>query len=322
MIWSWLLYLACLLGALVFYLFYFGWFAWFTLLLALCIPWFSLLVSLPAMLKARLELTLPESCLQGTPLEAELRFARQTLPLPGCRLRLQLQCMLTGEQTRLTRRLKERGACRIPVDTAHCGLFRTDLGGSLVYDYLGLFCLPLKKRGGGDLLVLPQPVPPAALPNLNRFLVRRRRPKPGGGFAEEHELRDYRPGDSLRDIHWKLSAKTDRLILREAQEPESQRVLLTFDLCRPGKELDSVLAQLLWLSQWLLEHGVEHDVVWCDPRLRRPTVAAVRQEEDLQPLLRQILTVPLAEDLPSLAEHRFHGVTWRYHIRPEGEVRP
>ena len=88
MIWSWLLYLACLLGALVFYLFYFGWFAWFTLLLALCIPWFSLLVSLPAMLKARLELTLPESCLQGTPLEAELRFARQTLPLPGCRLRL------------------------------------------------------------------------------------------------------------------------------------------------------------------------------------------------------------------------------------------
>ena len=64
MIWSWLLYLACLLGALVFYLFYFGWFAWFTLLLALCIPWFSLLVSLPAMLKARLELTLPESCLQ------------------------------------------------------------------------------------------------------------------------------------------------------------------------------------------------------------------------------------------------------------------
>lgn len=321
MIWNWLLYLAGLCGALVFYIFYSGWFSWFVLLLAVCIPLFSLLVSLPAMLRTRLELVLPDRCTRGQPLEAELCLGRQALPIPGCRLRLQLECLLTGERTRLTRRLKERGTCRIPVDTAHCGLFRTSLRGSLVFDYLGLFCLPLKKPGGGELLVLPEAAPPAQLPNLSRFLVRRRRPKPGGGFAEEHEMRDYRPGDSLRDIHWKLSAKTDRLILREAQEPESQRVLLTFDLCRPGAALDSVLSQLLWLSAWLLEHQVEHDVVWYSPVSRRLTVVEIRSEDDLQPLLRKILTGPLPESLPSVAEQRFPGVTWRYHIRPE-EVQP
>lgn len=40
-----------------------------------------------------------------------------------------------------------------------------------------------------------------------------------------HGLRDARPGDPLRDIHWKVSARRDRLIVRE-WEAEASRVAL------------------------------------------------------------------------------------------------
>ncbi|MBQ6175028.1 MAG: DUF58 domain-containing protein [Clostridia bacterium] len=44
--------------------------------------------------------------------------------------------------------------------------------------------------------------------------------KPGRGICpvetgEPDVIRDYVPGDSIRRIHWKLSAKTDRLLIRE-----------------------------------------------------------------------------------------------------------
>lgn len=31
-----------------------------------------------------------------------------------------------------------------------------------------------------------------------------------GAYAEEHELRPYRPGDPMRTVHWKLTAKQER----------------------------------------------------------------------------------------------------------------
>ena len=43
-----LIYLAALLGGVVFYGFFYVWFSWYLLVLLLCLPWFSLLLSLPA----------------------------------------------------------------------------------------------------------------------------------------------------------------------------------------------------------------------------------------------------------------------------------
>ena len=46
-------------GAVLFYCFYFGQLAWYVLMLAVCLPLFSLVVSLPAMLTAGIVLHAP-----------------------------------------------------------------------------------------------------------------------------------------------------------------------------------------------------------------------------------------------------------------------
>ena len=274
-----LLYLLGVLAAFVFHIFYFGWYSWYLLVLVLCLPWFVLFVSLPAMLQVRLKLTLPEQCTAGD--TAFLRVATITgrRTLPHCQINLTVKRTLDGKTTvyRQGWRRKER----IALDTRCAGILQCSAKGSRVCDYLGLFALPVRGSYTRELLVLPRPLPPDPLPDLAVFAAGRRRPKPGGGFSEEHELREYRAGDPLRDIHWKLSAKTDRMILREAQEPVRERILLTFDLPETVDGMNQVLSRLMWLSQWLTRHEAHHEICWLDPLSNRMETAIIRENEDL-----------------------------------------
>lgn len=55
--------------------------------------------------------------------------------------------------------------------------------------------------------------------------VKRRR----GEGTDFHQMRDYRVGDSLRQIDWKATARTRRLISREYQDERNQQVVLMLD---------------------------------------------------------------------------------------------
>lgn len=60
-----LLYLTALEGCLVLYVFYREWMAWLLLLAVVCLPVFSLLISLPAMLTVKTSLHCPRKSLWG-----------------------------------------------------------------------------------------------------------------------------------------------------------------------------------------------------------------------------------------------------------------
>ncbi|MEX0776813.1 MAG: DUF58 domain-containing protein [Phycisphaeraceae bacterium] len=51
-----------------------------------------------------------------------------------------------------------------------------------------------------------------------------------GGSEEFFGLRQYRPGDNLRSIDWRHSAKTGQLICREMTQPSPPRIMLLLDL--------------------------------------------------------------------------------------------
>jgi uncharacterized protein (DUF58 family) len=50
-----------------------------------------------------------------------------------------------------------------------------------------------------------------------------------GRGQDLHALRDYLPTDSVRHVHWKASARTGALMVREFAREEDSRVLLVFD---------------------------------------------------------------------------------------------
>lgn len=245
------MYLVILLGSLVFYGFYREWFSWFLLMAVVLLPLFSLVMSLPAMLTVKAGLRCPETGRVGVPIRTALELECKFPPPPvSCRIRLH-NCLTD-------RRYVGLPGERIP--TEHCGLMRIAYDRLFVYDYLGLFCRRLRKGDSCVVYIMPKPVPAVLPPQMAGQAVLAYKPKPGGGFSEDHDLRLYRPGDDLRGIHWKLAAKTGKLIYREPIEPIKNGYLLTATLSGKPPQIDKKLGQLLWLSQTFSQRQIDHEI--------------------------------------------------------------
>lgn len=87
-----------------------------------------------------------------------------------------------------------------------------------------------------SILVLPERVPmpayefPGASNPNNGSMAR----GSSGGTEEDFiNLRDYRPGDALKQIHWVTSAKARKLIVREYQTTSRARCGIILDTCCP-----------------------------------------------------------------------------------------
>ena len=63
-----------------------------------------------------------------------------------------------------------------------------------------------------------------------------------GEGMEFHQLREYREGDSLRQIDWKATARTKRLISRDYQDERDQQIVFLLDCGRRMRTRDGELS--------------------------------------------------------------------------------
>jgi uncharacterized protein (DUF58 family) len=105
-----------------------------------------------------------------------------------------------------------------------------------------------------------------------------------GAGAEPYALREYRPGDPPRRIHWKATARHSRLISREDTWERGNRVVLLLDCARAmasvdgrRSKLDHALAAGLALARVAAARGDRVSVVAFGDRIER--VVRVRSRE-------------------------------------------
>lgn len=297
-------YLAALLGCWVFYIAYGEWFSWLLLLSVLGLPWLSLVLSLPAMCKLRISPAGPEWIPLGEKGELWLLGSCE-LPMPPFRGKIRLTGCMDGDK-QLYDPMKGLPA-------HHCGGITAAVEKVRVYDYLGLISFRIRNTEEKTILVRPDPLPLKTPEDLHRYTARAWKPKFGGGFGENHELRLYRPGDSLNQVHWKLSAKTGKLILREPMEPERGLLLLTMTLRGSPEELDRKFGRLLWMGSYLLEQDHSYEIrVLTGEGLQ---VFPVRYPQDLSKAIDVLLCTPATRE-GSIRERTFTA-SWQYHIGGE-----
>ena len=297
----WLRYVLIWVSCLVFYFAYRQWMAWVVLLSVSLLPLLSLAVSLPAMLLARMRLSLPKVVVAGTALPLDIGLDCP-LPLPVWKVRIEVRHAMSGEVWRL----KPLWEC----PTEDCGALYFHFSRGRVYDYMGLFCLPCKPPADCRLMVRPQQLRPRQLPDPEKNIVTFWKPKAGGGFAENHELRLYRPGDSLRQIHWKLSGKTGQLIYREPMELANNHLLLRMVHGGSQKQINTKLGNLVWLGLYLYHRGLKFDVLV--DTLDGQKQWHIRTKQELWDMMDILLCmVPMEEmdvDVPAT------GSSWQYYI--------
>lgn len=124
-----------------------------------------------------------------------------------------------------------------------------------VRDLLGLAQRSRDSEGTNEVVVYPR-IHPVATPNLRRLAeaanIRLER--------ERHEfdrLREYQPTDSLRDIHWKTSAKrpdADFIVKEFVTERDRGSVMLSGEAAEGAD--DALAEALASLASALVDHGV------------------------------------------------------------------
>lgn len=297
----WLRYFAVWVACLVFYFAYRQWMAWVVLLSVSLLPLLSLAVSLPAMLLGRIELSLPNAVAMGTSAPLDIRL-ECPLPPPVWQVRIEAHHTLTGE----TWRMKPGWDC--PTDD--CGALYFHFSRGRVYDYMGLFFLPCKPPADCRLMIRPRQKRPRDLPNPEKNIVTYWKPKAGGGFSENHELRLYRPGDSLRQIHWKLSCKTGDLIYREPMELVSNHLLLRMVHGGSQKQINAKFGKLMWLGLYLHRRGLKYDVMVDTAEGRKQW--HIRTQKELVDMVDTLLCIaPMQEAELAVSSA---GSAWQYYI--------
>lgn len=323
-------YAIVLLAAIAFRLYFDHGLAAFLLPLVVCLPLLALLLSLPAMLGAQLRLyAYRQSITRGEGARWLIEVSnRRRLPLSRIRVELELRNCMSGALQMQRRRLSggSQGVKEMfPVDTAHCGRMECRALSFRVYDCLGLFSLARPLPETAVMLCAPIAYAPETLPEAdgNSRGGDHLHPRPGGGPAEDYEVRPYRPGDPVRMIHWKLSSKKDEIVIRESLEETRAVPVITFAHFGSPAELDETLDRLAGLSRALLHAQRPHWVLWARAKDGAPRRYYISGEREWYACLSAVLSelAPAAgETISDAAVRACAERVLRIHIEPEGEA--
>lgn len=153
---------------------------------------------------------------------------------------------------------------RIPyrVRLAKRGAYRLEWIRLTALDPLGMFAFPQRYRCPGEFLVYPIPetIPDIVMTGAERFgyrdlpfaAVR-------GSGVDPDGVREYVPGDPLRRMHWKSTARTGRLSVIEFEESRAVNIVLALDLysgAHAGQGRESTLEYLIRMAASLAQMAV------------------------------------------------------------------
>lgn len=128
-----------------------------------------------------------------------------------------------------------------------------------------------------------------------------------------HALRTYEPGDDIRNVHWRTSARTGQLMVRQYQETRRSQLLLAFDAERShfasDEEFELGVSVLASVGCQVIREETEIRALWQGGPMRVTTPTALLDDscriqpvEGANPTLREFLRqATLRIAAPSLA---------------------
>lgn len=117
--------------------------------------------------------------------------------------------------------------------------------------------------------------------------------KQGNNFSEVSGIREYIPGDSIRNIHWKLSAKKEKLMVKEHVAMSDTRQILLVELAdvRIGQQrcVEQVLELLMNFMQEFMMQEISFEMVWWNHRQKTLEHLSVGRIEHILRAVERIL---------------------------------
>lgn len=213
-------------------------------------------------------------------------ISRCPIPIHYVSMILQYSHSIMGEEDAFFLHLPGMGrtpqTITLPCSASCCGKISFRVAKITIYDPLSLFSFSFSCKDTFSLLILPQndaPLPLTSMPDAlisetgDFFSQHRKGDDPSEIFAVE----SYVDGDALSHVHWKLTAKSDEMMIKQYSLPLPNELVLFVDYRCSGTDMASamdlhhVISVSVSMSKHLLNEGTVHHLYW------QPVEAADRE---------------------------------------------
>lgn len=220
----------------------------------------------------------PRTGEKGKPFTCHIKAVMgRGLPLGLCSCKLNIETAMTGEN--FTREIlfpmgaKEQTVAFV-LESGFCGCVAIRVKELRVYDIFGLTAVKLPCRDESEIAVLPDTFTPridiAQYMAMDAEADEYSPSKGGDDVSETFDIREYRPGDILNRIHWKLSWKFDEILIKEPGLPVRNSFLVLMDTAIPpysrpdGAVSDALTEIYISFCQKLTEEEIRYEIGWQD----------------------------------------------------------
>ncbi len=277
------------------------------LLMGIFLPVASVLFALLSRNRLTAELVVPAGLNRGDTAEVKTVFHNESFfPVASASGELTIQNLLTGTELhqKIHSPVSGRGSdeAQVLVREVETGQVTITLDNLSTEDLFGMVRFPSNHRLRRVVLVEPDHIPT----EVNVSEVRETEGEsdtfstlePGRDVSETFDVRPYVPGDDIRSVHWKLSAKTDDLVVRRFVKPINYSVVLLVELESASEyALEACVCYAANFSRGLLATGIMHTFAWLDGGTGEYCLFNVSSYEDLDAaVFRLVCSAPHGEE--------------------------
>ena len=161
------------------------------------------------------------------------------IPLLGCKIKVKVQYKGRNINKIYKRNVccggRSETVCEFYIDCPSCEMVTIECMKAGITDYLGLFYFPKKINKTSTVLVMPN-LPQVDLTDKMSYVLNEEegmiysQERPGDDATEVFAIREYVPGDKIRKIHWKLTTKSDKLMVKDFSLPIKEKDTVIIDI--------------------------------------------------------------------------------------------
>ena len=121
----------------------------------------------------------------------------------------------------------------------------------------------------------------------------------GSDVSEISEIREYIPGDKLQSIHWKLSAKQDKMMVKEYGMPYTNEFIIVPELYFDGENpqiFDDILDRMYSCAVLFLENRRQFYLGWLNVADEEIVYQKVESDIDIPMIFKQLFYANLQKE--------------------------
>ncbi len=208
------------------------------ILLMILLPFISIALTKATLKRLSIDVIMPEGELSmPASLNVTIRLKnRSPFPLLNCELHFLFRNIFFPEppmqELILPAEALSTHDFKLPFELSGAGMFDFTVDEVYITDYLHFYSFKLDYRFHREIPILPEKceIPPV---NLTKALIESEESEtsPEGELTHDLlQLREYRPGDRIKDIHWKMTAKTGDISVKEYERSKDLYYLVLPEL--------------------------------------------------------------------------------------------